>query len=62
LFELQQRRKALEAWLRYTPDFGRALDHVASCISGMIMRLNVFEAFDPKHRGASRIRSLRPRS
>src|SRR5919199_1260944 len=27
---------------------GRAPDHVASCISGMYMGLDVFEAYDPK--------------
>src|SRR5471030_2492119 len=31
---------------------GRAPDHVASCISGMYMGLDVFEAYDKKRAGA----------
>ncbi len=47
LAELQHRRKALEAWAGLHAGFmGRAPDHVASCLSGMIMGLDVFEAYD----------------
>lgn len=47
LGELQDRRKALEAWAGLHAGFmGRAPDHVASCISGMVMGLDVFEAHD----------------
>ncbi|TCR62955.1 4-hydroxyphenylacetate 3-hydroxylase N-terminal domain-containing protein [Bosea sp. BK604] len=47
LAELQQRRKALEAWAGLHAGFmGRAPDHVASCVSGMVMGLDVFEAYD----------------
>jgi 4-hydroxyphenylacetate 3-monooxygenase len=53
LSELQERRKALEAWSSLHAGFmGRAPDHVASCISGMVMGLNVFEDYDPKRAGA----------
>src|SRR5258708_25604133 len=31
---------------------GRAPDHVASCISGMFMGLDIFEAYDPARAGA----------
>ena len=45
--ELCERRKALEAWNGLHGGFmGRAPDHVASCISGMYMGLEVFEAYD----------------
>ena len=45
--ELCERRKALEAWNGLHGGFmGRAPDHVASCISGMYMGLDVFEAYD----------------
>ncbi len=45
--ELVERRKALEAWTELHDGFlGRAPDHVASCISGMFMGLEVFEAYD----------------
>ena len=47
--ELVERRKALEAWTELHGGFmGRAPDHVASCIAGMYMGLDVFEAYDPK--------------
>jgi 4-hydroxyphenylacetate 3-monooxygenase len=47
--ELVERRKALEALAElHCGFFGRALDHVASCISGMFMGLDVFEAYDGK--------------
>jgi 4-hydroxyphenylacetate 3-monooxygenase len=46
--ELVTRRKGLEAWTELHAGFlGRAPDHVASCISGMRMGLDVFEAYDP---------------
>jgi 4-hydroxyphenylacetate 3-monooxygenase len=45
--ELVQRRRALEAWSELHCGFlGRAPDHVASCISGMYMGIDVFEAYD----------------
>lgn len=44
---LVKRRKALEAWTELHAGFmGRAPDHVASCISGMYMGLEVFEAYN----------------
>ena len=46
--DLVERRQALEAWNGLHAGFlGRAPDHVASCISGMVMGLDVFEAYDP---------------
>ena len=33
---------------------GRSPDHVASCVSGMYMGIDVFEAFDPKRAQALR--------
>jgi 4-hydroxyphenylacetate 3-monooxygenase len=46
--ELVERRKALEALAeQHCGFFGRAPDHVASCISGMFMGLGVFEDYDP---------------
>jgi 4-hydroxyphenylacetate 3-monooxygenase len=51
--ELVARRKALEALAElHCGFFGRAPDHVASCISGMFMGLEVFEAYDHKRAGA----------
>ncbi len=45
---LKTRRKGLEAWTELHAGFlGRAPDHVASCISGMYMGREVFEAYDP---------------
>jgi 4-hydroxyphenylacetate 3-monooxygenase len=42
--ELVQRREALTAWAELTYGFmGRSPDHVASCLSGMVMGLEVFE-------------------
>jgi 4-hydroxyphenylacetate 3-monooxygenase len=47
--ELVQRREALTAWAETHAGFmGRSPDHVASCISGMYMGIEVFEAFDRK--------------
>ena len=51
--ELLERRRALEAWAGLHAGFmGRAPDHVASCLSGMVMGLDVFEAHDPARAGA----------
>jgi 4-hydroxyphenylacetate 3-monooxygenase len=51
--ELVERRKALEAWACLHGGFlGRAPDHVASCISGMYMGLDVFKAYNPARAGA----------
>lgn len=45
--ELRQRRTALETWSGLHAGFlGRAPDHVASCIAGMYMGLDQFEAYD----------------
>ena len=50
--ELQTRRGALEDWNGLHAGFmGRSPDHVASCISGMYMGLDVFEAHDPARAG-----------
>ena len=47
--ELVQRRKALQQLARLTYGFmGRSPDHVASAITGQIMGIEVFEAYDPK--------------
>jgi 4-hydroxyphenylacetate 3-monooxygenase len=44
---LVERRRGLEAWTELHAGFmGRAPDHVASCIAGMYMGLDVFEAYD----------------
>jgi 4-hydroxyphenylacetate 3-monooxygenase len=44
---LVKRRQGLEAWTQlHCGFFGRAPDHVASCISGMYMGLEVFAAYD----------------
>jgi len=45
--DIVERRKALEAWTELHGGFlGRAPDHVASCISGMYMGIEVFRAYD----------------
>jgi 4-hydroxyphenylacetate 3-monooxygenase len=45
--EMVQRRKALEAWSTlHAGFFGRAPDYIGSCLSGMYMGLDVFEAYD----------------
>ncbi|MEZ5878104.1 MAG: 4-hydroxyphenylacetate 3-hydroxylase N-terminal domain-containing protein [Tepidamorphaceae bacterium] len=47
--ELVQRRKALQQLARLSYGFmGRSPDHVASAITGQIMGIDVFEAYDPK--------------
>ncbi len=51
--KLRARRRALEAWNGLHAGFlGRAPDHVASCIAGMYMGLDVFEAYDRKRAAA----------
>jgi 4-hydroxyphenylacetate 3-monooxygenase len=46
--EMLERRKALEAWTSLHAGFmGRSPDHVASCIAGIYMGRDVFEAYDP---------------
>ncbi|KVW88661.1 4-hydroxyphenylacetate 3-hydroxylase family protein [Burkholderia cepacia] len=53
--ELVERRTALEAWSEQHYGFmGRSPDHVASCISGMYMGIDVFEQYDPARAGALR--------
>jgi 4-hydroxyphenylacetate 3-monooxygenase len=51
--ELVTRREALVAWASQHAGFlGRSADHVASCLSGMVMGLDVFEAYDRERAGA----------
>ena len=51
--ELVERRKALETWATLHCGFlGRAPDHVASCLSGMMMGIDVFRDHDPKRADA----------
>jgi 4-hydroxyphenylacetate 3-monooxygenase len=51
--ELAARREALEAWAGTHFGFlGRSPDHVASCLSGMYMGREVFEAYDRKRAAA----------
>ena len=53
--ELVQRREALSAWAETHFGFmGRSPDHVASCISGMYMGIEQFEACDPQRAAALR--------
>ncbi|HMA72403.1 MAG TPA: 4-hydroxyphenylacetate 3-hydroxylase N-terminal domain-containing protein [Xanthobacteraceae bacterium] len=53
--ELVGRRGALEAWAELHFGFmGRSPDHVASCISGMFMGIELFEAYDRKRAAALR--------
>ena len=53
LAELVERREALTAWSENHFGFmGRSPDHVASCISGMYMGAEQFDAYDPA-RGAA---------
>jgi 4-hydroxyphenylacetate 3-monooxygenase len=53
--QLVERRRALEAWAELHFGFmGRSPDHVASCISGMFMGVELFEAYDRKRAGALR--------
>jgi 4-hydroxyphenylacetate 3-monooxygenase len=51
--DLVQRRQALTAWAETTYGFmGRSPDHVASCLSGMVMGLAVFERHGAQRAGA----------
>ncbi|GGE28310.1 4-hydroxyphenylacetate 3-monooxygenase oxygenase component [Agaricicola taiwanensis] len=51
--ELVERRRGLESWGALHAGFmGRAPDHVASCIAGMAMGLDVFRAYDEKRAAA----------
>jgi 4-hydroxyphenylacetate 3-monooxygenase len=53
--QLVERRRALEAWAELHFGFmGRSPDHVASCISGMFMGVELFEAYDRKRAAALR--------
>ncbi len=53
--ELVERRRALEAWAATHYGFmGRSPDHVASCLGGMVMGIDVFEGHDPKRAAALR--------
>lgn len=53
--ELVERRHMLEAWTELHYGFmGRSPDHVASCISGMFMGIDVFEQANPARAGALR--------
>ena len=53
--ELVERRQALEAWAELTCGMlGRSPDHVASCVSGMYMGLDLFERHDPRRAAAVR--------
>src|SRR5579863_1614147 len=53
LAELVDRRRALETWTTLHCGFiGRAPDHVASCISGLYMGLDVFEQYDSQRAAA----------
>lgn len=53
--ELKGRRDALESWAETHFGFlGRSPDHVASCLSGMYMGIEQFEAFDRKRAAALR--------
>ena len=53
--QLVERRQMLEAWTELHYGFmGRSPDHVASCISGMYMGIDVFEQADPARAGALR--------
>lgn len=47
--ELVERREALAAWAETHFGFmGRSPDHVASCLSGMVMGIEQFEAYSPE--------------
>jgi len=53
--ELVVRREALVAWAETHYGFmGRSPDHVASCVSGMYMGIEEFEAYDPARASALR--------
>ena len=51
--DLVVRRRALEPWAELHGGFlGRAPDHVASSLSGMVMGVDVFESYDAARAGA----------
>lgn len=51
--ELVERRRAIETWASLHCGFlGRAPDHVASCLAGMMMGIEVFQAYNPKRAAA----------
>ncbi|MBZ9791974.1 4-hydroxyphenylacetate 3-monooxygenase [Rhizobium sp. 3T7] len=51
--ELVERRRALETWATLHCGFlGRAPDHVASCLSGMMMGIEVFQDYDEQRAAA----------
>ena len=51
--ELVQRRQALTAWAELTYGFmGRSPDHVASCLAGMVMGIDVFARHNQRCAGA----------
>ncbi|MBV9528261.1 4-hydroxyphenylacetate 3-hydroxylase N-terminal domain-containing protein [Sphingomonas sp.] len=51
--ELVERRRAMEAWAGTHYGFmGRSPDHVASCLAGMLMGIDVFRSYDPARAGA----------
>ncbi len=51
--ELVKRRAAMTAWARLHYGFmGRSPDHVASCLVGQMVGIEVFEAYDPKRAAA----------
>ena len=53
--ELVSRRQALELWAGLHFGFmGRSPDHVASCVSGMVMGIDLFEQYDPQRAHAVR--------
>ena len=53
--ELVERREALAAWAELTCGMlGRSPDHVASCVSGMYMGLDLFERHNPRRAAAVR--------
>jgi len=46
--ELVKRRESITAWAELTYGFlGRSPDHVGSCLAGMVMGIDVFEAHSP---------------
>lgn len=52
---LRERREALEVWAGLHFGFmGRSPDHVASCLAGMVMGIEVFEAHDRRRAHAVR--------
>jgi 4-hydroxyphenylacetate 3-monooxygenase len=53
--QLVERRQALEAWAELHLGFmGRSPDHVASCIGGMFMGAELFDAYDRQRAAALR--------